>query len=143
MEQEEMKNRIAEALRIRNMKQVELAEKTGLSKASINSWLRHRWQPKQPAVLAMAKALDVSEMWLAGYDVPMERPVEQKKADVLTDALLSMRNDMDISYSVVRMSNDEDFKDLVIDITKLNKSNIEAIKAYVDQLVEEKNKYQN
>lgn len=142
MEQEIM-NRIAEALNIRNMKQVELAEKTGLSKASINSWLRHRWQPKQDALLKMAKALDVSEMWLAGYDVPMERPVEQKKADVLTDALLSMRNDMDISYSVVRMSNDEDFKDLVIDITKLNKSNIEAIKAYVSKLVEEKNKYQN
>lgn len=142
MEQEIM-NRIAEALRIRNMKQVELAEKTGLSKASINSWLRHRWQPKQDALLKMAKALDVSEMWLAGYDVPMERPVEQKKADVLTDALLSMRNDMNISYSVVRMSNDEDFKDLVVDITKLNNAHIQAIKAYVDQLIEEKNKYQN
>jgi transcriptional regulator with XRE-family HTH domain len=141
--EQEILNRIAEALRIRNMKQVELAEKTGLSKASINSWLRHRWQPKQDALLKMAKALDVSEMWLAGYDVPMERPTEQKKADVLTDALLSMRNDMDISYSVVRMSNDEDFKDLVIDITKLNKSNIEVIKAYVSKLVEEKNKYQN
>lgn len=141
--EQEMKNRIAEALRIRNMKQVELAEKTGLSKASINSWLRHRWQPKQDALLKMAKALDVSEMWLAGYDIPMERPVEQKKADVLTDALLSMRNDMDISYSVVRMSNDEDFKDLVIDITKLNNANIQRIKAYVSKLVEEKNKYQN
>lgn len=141
--EQEMKNRIAEALRIRNMKQVELAEKTGLSKASINSWLRHRWQPKQDALLKMAKALDVSEMWLAGYDVPMDRPAEQKKADVLTDALLSMRDDMNISYSVVRMSNDEDFKDLVIDITKLNNANIQRIKAYVEQLVETKNKYQN
>lgn len=141
--EQEMKNRIAEALRIRNMKQVELAEKTGLSKASINSWLRHRWQPKQDALLKMAKALDVSEMWLAGYDIPMDRPAEQKKADVLTDALLSMRDDMNISYSVVRMSNDEDFKDLVIDITKLNNANIQRIKAYVEQLVETKNKYQN
>ena len=143
MEYEEMKNRLAEALRIRNMKQVELAEKTGLSKASINSWLRQRWQPKQPALLAMAKALDVSEMWLAGYDVPMDRPAEQKKAEILTDALLSMRNDMDISYSVVRMSNDEDFKELVVELTKLNSTSIQSLKAYVDKLIEEKNKYQH
>lgn len=143
MEQEEMKNRIAEALRIRNMKQVELAEKTGLSKASINSWLRQRWQPKQPAVLAMAKALDVSEMWLAGYDVPMERPAEQKKADTLTDALLFMRNDSDVSAAVIRMGNDEKFKKLVVDITKLNDVSIDTISSLVSQLIETKNKYQN
>ncbi len=143
MEQYERQNRLAEALRIRGMKQVELSEKTGLSKASINSWLRQRWQPKQKPLAILAQALDVSEMWLAGYDAPMERPVEQKKADVLTDALLSMRNDMDISYSVVRMSNDEDFKELVIDITKLNREHLQHIQAYVNKLVEEKNKYQN
>lgn len=78
-----IKNRIAEALEIRNMKQVELAEKTGLSSPQINSWKNQRWQPKQTALHLMAKALDVSEMWLAGYDTPMERPIEQKKADQL------------------------------------------------------------
>jgi len=143
MEQYERQNRIAEALRIRCMKQIELAEKTGLSKGSINSWLRQRWQPKQPAILAMAKALDVSEMWLAGYDVPMERKAEQKKADVLTDALLFMRNDSDVSAAVIRMCNDEEFKKLVVDITKLNDVSIHTISSLVSQLVETKNKYQN
>ena len=91
----------------------------------------------------MAKALDVSEMWLAGYDVPMERPAEQKKADTLTDALLFMRNDSDVSAAVIRMGNDEKFKKLVVDITKLNDVSIDTISSLVSQLVETKNKYQN
>ena len=88
---EEIKNRLAEALSIRDMKQVELAEKTGLSASQINSWLNHRWQPKQTALHLMAKALDVSEMWLAGCDVPMERPPEQKKMDDLAEIIHLMR----------------------------------------------------
>ena len=65
----ERKNRIAEALTLRGMKQVELVEKSGIPKSSINNWISQRWQPKQEALYKMAKALDVSEMWLAGYDV--------------------------------------------------------------------------
>lgn len=72
-------NRIGEALSIRNMKQVELCEKTGISKGALNNWIKQRWQPKQTAIYKMAKALDVSEMWLAGYDTAMERPTSQKR----------------------------------------------------------------
>lgn len=86
-------NRIREALDIRCMKQVELVEKTGLTKSAINNWLSQRWQPKQDALYKMAKALNVSEMWLAGYDVPMERP---NANDVTKDTMVaidSLRND--------------------------------------------------
>ena len=89
----EKRNRIREALQIRNMKQVELSEKTGIPKGTINNWLNQRYQPKQKSLLSLAKALDVSEMWLAGYDVPMERPVEQKKSDELAQLIHSMRKD--------------------------------------------------
>ena len=67
------------------MKQVELCEKTGIAKGTLNNWLAQRWQPKQEPIMKMAQVLDVSEMWLAGYDVPMER---QKNTDeqMLTDA---------------------------------------------------------
>jgi DNA-binding XRE family transcriptional regulator len=125
------------------MKQVELAEKIGVPKGTINNWLNNRYQPKQKALLSMAKVLDVSEMWLAGYDTPMERPAEQKKADALTDALLFMRTNDDVSAAVMRMCNDDNFKKLVVDITKLNDVSINTISSLVSQLVETKNKYQN
>ena len=81
MDNYERENRIEEALRIRNMRQVELCEKTGLSKSSINNWIKQRWQPKHNAIFLMARALDVSEMWLAGYDAPMERAPGEKKGE--------------------------------------------------------------
>ena len=80
----EKKNRIEEALRLRGIKQVELVEKTGISKASINHWIKQRYQPKQEPLYKMAKALNVSELWLAGFDVPMERDPKRIKADQLT-----------------------------------------------------------
>lgn len=78
-------NRIKTALAIRGMKQVELCEKTGITRASLNNWISQRWQPKQTPLHLMAKALDVSEIWLAGYDVPMERSQEQKRIEHLND----------------------------------------------------------
>lgn len=88
----EKHNRIGEALSIRGMKQVELCEKTGLSKGAVNNWVAQRWQPKQTALYKMAKALDVSEMWLAGYDTPMERPTSQKMMDNLSKTVELLRN---------------------------------------------------
>lgn len=96
MENYERKNRISEALSLRNMKAVELAEKSGISKSSLSSYISNRWQPKQGALYKMAKALGVSEMWLAGYDVPMERPIEQKRADELAVLIHQLRKDSDL-----------------------------------------------
>lgn len=86
------KNRIAEALSLRAMKQIELCEKTGIKKASVNGWIKQNWQPKQDSLYKMAKALDVSEMWLAGYDVPMQRSPEQVKVDELTLLFNEIKN---------------------------------------------------
>ena len=52
-------------------------------------------------VFALAKALDVSEMWLWGYDCPMERPIEQKNNDAISDIIVKMRKDNEF-LSVVK-----------------------------------------
>lgn len=102
----EIKNRLSEALSLRAMRQVDLAERTGLTQSQINSWKRNRWQPKQEALYKMAKVLDVSELWLAGYDVPMERPVEQKKMDELAEIIHKLRNNnkyVDIMNYIIKL----------------------------------------
>ena len=104
MDNYELKNRISEALSIRNMKAVELCEKSGVKKASLSHWISQHWQPKQKPLLAMAKVLDVSEMWLAGYKVPMERPVEQKRADELATLIHQLRKDSDLLNLVTMTS---------------------------------------
>ena len=107
MDNYERNNRVEEALNIRGMKAVELAERTGLNKGSISHWIKQRWQPKQKAIMLMASVLEVDEMWLAGYDAPMERPAERVKLDKLAR-----------SINVVRK--DEKLTDLMINITQLN-----------------------
>ena len=121
MENYERQNRVREALRIRHMKQVELCERTKIKKSSLNNWLRQRWQPKQDALLKMARVLDVSEMWLAGYDVPMERPQAQIKNDELKQLIIEIKED-------------EELKDLFNSICSLNDDQKNTIKSMVSEL---------
>ena len=79
--------RLKEAMHIRKMKQSDLARSTGLSKGGISNYVTGRYEPKSDIITKLAQSLNVSEMWLWGYDVPMER--ENKKAVSLKDVKLS------------------------------------------------------
>lgn len=65
--------RIKEGMALRGLKQVDLVERTGISKGALSSYISGRYIPKQNNTFLIAKALDVSEAWLMGADVPMER----------------------------------------------------------------------
>lgn len=69
--------RIAKALKIRNMKQTDLCKYAKVPKSSLSLYLSGAYEPKQNRIYDMAKALGVNEAWLMGYDVPMER--EERK----------------------------------------------------------------
>ena len=72
--------RLREAMNITGKTQADLAKETGISKATLSRYLSGKFEPKQIAVNKLAIALGVAEMWLWGCDIPMERPVETKKA---------------------------------------------------------------
>ena len=65
--------RIAKALNIRGMKQSELCKLAKVPKSSLSLYLSGAYEPKQNRIYDMAKVLRVSEAWLLGYDVPMEK----------------------------------------------------------------------
>lgn len=65
--------RLQLAMKNANMKQADLARATGLSKGGISNYVLGRYEPKSNIISKLAKALHVNEMWLWGYDVPMER----------------------------------------------------------------------
>ncbi len=118
-------NRIAEALSIKGWKQVDLVERTGIAKASINAWVKQNWQPKQKSLMKMAQVLDVSEMWLAGYDVPMERPEAQKKTDELVQLISEIRKSEDLQHlfsSICNLTGDQrkTIETMVNELNKLN-----------------------
>lgn len=71
--------RIIEGMATRNMKQIDIIEATGINKGSLSSYISGKYKPKQTNVYKIAKALDVSEAWLMGYDVPMEQNSKNSK----------------------------------------------------------------
>lgn len=87
--------RMEEAMRAIDKKQIELAKETGLSHSTISRYLSGKVEPRQGAIIKLAKALNVSEWWLWGYDVPMSRTQEQKKNDAIVGAVAKMRSDPD------------------------------------------------
>ena len=66
-------DRIKEALNLRNMKPIELVEQSNIKKSALSQYMSGKITPRQKALDAMAKVLNVSPAWLMGFDVPMER----------------------------------------------------------------------
>jgi transcriptional regulator with XRE-family HTH domain len=65
--------RLNEAMNLRDMRSIDLAHTTGISKARISQYVNGVYEAKQTALYLLASALRVSEAWLMGYDVPMEK----------------------------------------------------------------------
>ena len=115
-------NRIRSAMIKANKKQIDIVRETGIDKGALSSYLKGKYEPKQDVIYKLAKALNVSEMWLWGYDCPMERPEMQKKNDALTDI-------------VVRLRTDNEFLSLIEGINKLNPEQLASVKPIVDVLL--------
>lgn len=71
--------RLKTALLMRNMKQSELCEKTKIPKSAMSQYISGSFEPKQDRIYIIAKALDVSEAWLMGYDVPLQKPTPENE----------------------------------------------------------------
>ena len=101
---DELKNRLREAMSLRGMKAVELCERTGIPKGAISYYLAGKSNPKADRVHLLGKALEVSEAWLMGFEVPMERTAEQKKNDQLAELIVKMRRDPDFCATVLQLA---------------------------------------
>ena len=75
--------RMMEAMIDFGINQTELAEKTGITKGALSSYLSGRYEPKRDNLQKIAKALDVDEGWLMGYDAVDSFAFQQKVIDSL------------------------------------------------------------
>lgn len=76
--------RLKEAIVLRNLKQSEVAKKVGIKRSTLSAYLYGRYEPTNNVSL-LAEALNVSEEWLMGCDVPMEREnAKEVEEDVRT-----------------------------------------------------------
>lgn len=97
-------DRLNEAIEAAGMRPVDLCEKTGIPKSMLSYYLNGKTKPKADRLHIIAKALDVSEAWLLGYDVPKYRTEDQKKNDQLAQLIVKMRSDNDFYNTVVALA---------------------------------------
>jgi len=98
---EKISNRLNKALNLRNMKPIELSEKTNIDKGSISCYLSGRYDPKSKNIYKIAKVLDVNPVWLLGYDVPMDNNINAISANnqiMLWDNLWGYNKNDNISF---------------------------------------------
>lgn len=67
-----IKDRLNEAMKIRGMSASELAKRSGLAKSSVSRYLTGENIPRSIAIGKMATALDVSPVWILGYNLTMD-----------------------------------------------------------------------
>lgn len=65
------KDRLNQALSIRNMKPIELSEKTGISESTISQYRSGYAKPKDDKLVVISNALNVNPVWLMGLNVSM------------------------------------------------------------------------
>lgn len=83
-------NRLKQIMRERNLKQVDLLNKTipyqkelgiKLSKSALSQYVNGVQEPDQGRIFLLAKTLNVNEPWLMGYDVMKEREYKKDNDD--------------------------------------------------------------
>lgn len=113
-------NRLSKIMTIRNIKPIELSNKTGIAKSQISHWLAGTYKAKQDSLTVLAEFFDVDETWLMGFDVPMKserkRLSKEEELELLKD-VLTRKGFLDKNENI----SEEDFNKL-IEFAKANKN---------------------
>lgn len=114
----ELKDRLREALEIREKKAIDLTRDLKIPKSAVSQYLSGKSQNMDSERLYLiCKYLNVSEPWMMGYDIPMERNTEKKN---------------NVCYGiVVRLRTDVEFFSLVESLNELDSEKVNAIKQMV------------
>lgn len=134
--------RLKELMQIYNIKQADIVERTGIPKSAISMYLSGQRSPRQDRLSLIADAYNVSETWLMGYDVPMER---ESKYNICIPYSFTLKNkdtgaiDKPISNDILRIiasieKLSPEKKKLVIQLIKSLSENTdrESEKAYLE-----------
>ena len=80
--------------------------------------------PKQAAMEKMSKTLGVNALWLMGYDVPMTAEMDPE----------TVRNQV-IADITLRMQMDNQYKDVVCKLDRLDQQQLSAIGVILDAMI--------
>ena len=106
--------RLRTALILSGKTQADLSRETGIDTSAISRYLKGTYAPKSTALYKLALALDVSDMWLAGYDVQMNRFKKQNETDFKSNLHNKIAQDTDLLITISQYYNLPEKKQRII-----------------------------
>ena len=108
--------RLNSILQKRNLSQADLSKMTGIRSSSNSDWLNGKYEPKQDKISIIAEALNVSPVWLIGYDDTSSNQSEGYYVDPETAEyaeMLRTRPEMRMLFSASRGISKEEMQEAV------------------------------
>lgn len=108
--------RLNSILQKRNLSQADLSKMTGIRSSSISDWLNGKYEPKQDKISIIAEALNISPVWLIGYDDTTSNQSEGYYVDPETAEyaeMLRTRPEMRLLFSASRGISKEEMQEAV------------------------------
>lgn len=103
MEKENTASRLNKIMAERNLRQVDILERAKpfcikydikMNKSDLSQYVSGKVEPSQEKLVVLGMALNVSEAWLMGFDVPMERTASTKESSPKIMQYYELLNDI-------------------------------------------------
>ncbi|HFE1851368.1 TPA: LexA family transcriptional regulator [Staphylococcus aureus] len=110
------KDRLKQIMSERKISQSELSRRTGIGRNSISDYLNGKYEAKQDKVFELAKALNVNEAWLMGFDISKNRKIENNDITSIYNKLTPPRQSNVLNYANSQLDEQNSKGDNVVDI---------------------------
>lgn len=109
------KDRLKQITSERKISQSELSRRTGIGRNSISDYLNGKYEAKQDKVFELAKALNVNEAWLMGFDISKNRKIENNDITSIYSKLTPPRQSNVLKYATNQLEEQNNDSDNLVD----------------------------
>ncbi|EYM93952.1 hypothetical protein W127_02664 [Staphylococcus aureus DAR3576] len=109
------KDRLKQIMSERKISQSELSRRTGIGRNSISDYLNGKYEAKQDKVFELAKALNVNEAWLMGFDISKNRKIENNDITSIYNKLTPPRQENVLNYATEQLEEQNNDSDNLVD----------------------------
>lgn len=118
------KDRLKQIMSERKISQSELSRRTGIGRNSISDYLNGKYEAKQDKVFELAKALNVNEAWLIGFDISKNRKIENNDIASIYSKLTPPRQKNVLNYANEQLDEQNTKGDNIVDINSYKQDRI-------------------
>ncbi|HDJ5527313.1 TPA: helix-turn-helix domain-containing protein [Staphylococcus aureus] len=109
------KDRLKQIMSERKISQSDLSRRTGIGRNSISDYLNGKYEAKQDKVFELAKALNVNEAWLMGFDISKNRKIENNDITSIYSKLTPPRQSNVLKYATNQLEEQNNDSDNLVD----------------------------